>query len=393
MYESIKYIKQLWSCTNFGSIELNQYAEEQMLAETRKGVMAMCLLSLVLIIAALPLYFELKLHPIYLYTYLLVAALSIHIFFSARKMGDIKILYLLGITLLTISATAFVSIAHQTSSFSVLLFANVVLLFMIVPMVPWGIREASLVIFIIYSLLTLSTGGMSTRFGTDTLMVLQFFMIAAAITSIILVARSVQIRKEDMSTRFDLEQARAHLYNLSNLDPLTGAWNRRYLPTATIQLINDHEGEADSFHYILFDIDDFKTLNDSYGHDYGDKVLKCIGETFIGHLNNDGCLIRLGGDEFALLLVHDKPNVFVKTVCAEIEQKCREFSTGNATVKMSYGMVSAPLCSDTTLTALYLSADKAMYKSKEKIKSMQADKPLKNVSPRHPENESCNSSN
>ncbi len=364
MHGLIEYIKQLWSTTSFGSQELSQYARKELVDETREGVMAMSLLLLGLIISALPVYFKLDLHPVYLYTYLLIAVLSIHIFLSARKMGDLKVLYLLGITLLTLSATAFVSIAHQTSSFSVLLFANIVLLFMAVPMVPWGIREASIVIFIIYALLTLSTGGMTERFGSDTLLVLQFFMIAAALTSIILVARSVRIRKDDICARFDLEKARAHLYELSNVDPLTGAWNRRYLPSAIAQLINDYEDKANSFHYILFDIDNFKILNDTYGHDYGDKVLQCIGEIFTAHLNGNGYFIRLGGDEFALLLVHDKPNDFVSVLFTEIEQKCSAFCDASATVSMSYGLVSAPLCSETTLSALYLRADKAMYKCK-----------------------------
>lgn len=339
-----------------------------MLDETRKGVMAMSLLLLGLIFAALPLYVELELHPVYLYTYSLLAVLCLHIFFSARKMGDIRILYLLGITLLTISATAFVSIAHQTSSFSVLLFANVVLLFMAVPMVPWGIREASIVIFIIYALLTLSTGGMSTRFGADTLLVLQFFMIAAAMTSIILVARSVRIRKDDLSARFDLEKARAHLYELSNVDPLTGAWNRRFLPTAMTKLVTDFDGKSNLFHYALFDIDDFKKLNDSCGHDFGDKVLKRIGQHFSNALDGNGYLMRFGGDEFALLLVHDDPETFIDDIVLNIEKEFENGPDCTIPVTMSYGLVSAPLSADITTTALYHRADKSLYKNKKQTK-------------------------
>ena len=264
---------------------------------------------------------------------------------------------------------------------------------MAVPMVPWGIREASIVIAIIYILLTLSTTGMTHRFGADTLIVLQFFMLAAAIVSIILVARSVNIRKKDIRTRFNLENTRAHLYELSNTDPLTGSWNRRYLSTATTQLINDFEGKEDVFHYILFDIDNFKTLNDKYGHDFGDNVLKCIGETFINHLNKDGYLIRLGGDEFALLLVHKNPDAFVKSVCAKIEEKCRSFSSANVIVSLSYGIASAPLCSETTLSALYLNADKAMYKEKEIERILPDKKISEKITTLYRENKACSSSN
>ncbi len=370
MHGPIEYLKQLWSTTSFSTTELSQYARSQLVDETRRGVMSMSLLLLALILFALPVYMQLQLQPVYLYTYLLIAVLSIHIFFSAKKMGDIKVLYLLGVTLLTISATAFISIAHQTSSFSILLFANVVLLFMAVPMVPWGMREASIVIFIIYALLTLSTSGMTTTFGPDTLLVLQFFMIAAAITSMILVARGVHVRKSDLTTRFDLESARAHLYELSFVDPLTGTWNRRFISTALGKLICDYEDQSDEFHYVLFDIDDFKQLNDVHGHDYGDKVLQCIGETFNDNLDNRGYLIRLGGDEFALMLVHEQPHDFVNGLCDMIEKKCTDINR-KATVCLSYGLVSAPLDSETTLGALYLKADKAMYRDKVNSKALQ----------------------
>lgn len=369
MHGPINYIKKLWCTTSLGSQELNQYASRQMLSETRKGVMAMSMLLFGLIFAALPLYVELKLHPVYLYTYLLIAILCIHIFLSARKITDIKTLYLLGITLLTISATAFVSIAHQTSNFSVLLFANVVLLFMAVPMVPWGIREASIVIFVIYALLTLSTSGMSARFGSDTLLVLQFFMIAAAMTSIILVARSVRVRKDDLSTRFDLEQARAHLFELSNVDPLTGAWNRRYLPTATAKLISDFSGRSDSFHYALFDIDEFKLINDHCGHDIGDRVLQCIGSKFADALDGNGYLLRFGGDEFALIFVADDAEKFIDGIIDEIEMHFARDPDCTRPVTMSYGLITAPLSSDVTTTALYHRADKSLYESKRQAKA------------------------
>ena len=365
MKEHIKRIKSLWSTIHFADQELTEYANTHLLDETRRGVKSMCMLLFGLIVFAIPVYVELNLSPIYFYTYSLIAVLALHIYFSAHRIDKIRELYLLGITLLTISATAFLSIAHHTSSFSVLLFANIVLLFMAIPMVPWGVREASLVIFIIYALLTLSTGGVPERFGHETLWVLQFFMLAAAITSIAIVARVVRVRKDDISARFDLEKARAHLYELSNVDPLTGAWNRRYLPTAISQLLIDFSGKAEFFHYALFDIDDFKQLNDTYGHDFGDKVLKCFGERFFDVLDGNGYLLRFGGDEFALLFVHDEPENFIDKVLLKIE---KEFDKDRP-VKMSYALVSAPLCQDTTLTALYNRADQSLYKNKKQAKT------------------------
>ena len=289
-----------------------------MVEETRRGVMSMSLLLLLLIAAGLVAYAELELGNAYLYGYGLVALLAAHIYFSARSIGDIKVLHLLGITLLTVSATAFVSIAHQTSHVSGLLLANIMLLFMIVPVVPWGLREGTTVVFIIYSSLTLSIGSVIERFDTDTLWTLQFFMGAAAMISLALVARGVGVRKNDISARFDLEQAREHLFRLSNIDPLTGAWNRRYLPQAMDNLVERFGDGVRQFCFAVFDVDDFKILNDTYGHEAGDAVLVCVSEAFTTRLNDNGYFLRLGGDEFALMLVHEDPTAFIQAATTDL---------------------------------------------------------------------------
>ena len=329
----------------------------------------MSLLLLSLTVFALMIYKQLQVETVYLNTYMLVAMLAIHIYASAIKVDNVKSLHLLGVTLLTISATAFVSIAHQTHTFNTVLFANVILLFMIVPMVPWGVREASAVSLIIYCLLTFSTSSKDSTFGADTLIALQFLMITATITSIVLVARSVSVRKDDLIARYNLEQARAHLYELSNIDPLTGAGNRRFQSIALKKIIDDYKDGKKLLHYALFDINDFKLLNDTYGHDFGDKVLECIGKTFIEQLDKNGYLIRLGGDEFALLLIHNMPEQFIEGVCTLIESKCSMINN-SAEVHMSYGIVSSILTSDVDLNELYIRADKAMYENKQDIKSI-----------------------
>lgn len=368
MKDNLDWLAQFWSSTGFSNKELTAYATEKLVEETRRGVMAMSLLMLGLILTALLFYLRLGLEPVYLYAYGLVAALALHVYFSARTLGELKVLYLLGITLLTISASAFVSIAHQTNSFSILLFANIVLLFMAVPIVPWGLREAGAVIFIIYILLTLSTGGVADRFNSDTLWVLQFLMLAAGVMSIVQVARSVRVRKDDITARFDLEQARAHLYQLSNIDPLTGAWNRRYLTTALARLVDDYGESGQDLQYALFDIDDFKQLNDSCGHDFGDRVLQCIGEKFTQCLSGNGHLVRLGGDEFALLLVETQPHELIDSILKSISEEFEDAPGCDLPVTLSYGLSSAPLGADAPLEELYVRADEALYRSKRNKK-------------------------
>lgn len=368
MVNLIQSVKHLWSITSFNKTELHDYAHIILVDEARRGIMALSLLLIAMILSALPVYAMLELHPAYLYTYAMIAALSLHIYLSAKKTDDINVLHLFAIILLTISATAFISLSHQINSFSILLFANVILLFMAVPLVPWGLREASIVIFIIYSLLTFSTGGVNERFGTETFLVLQFFMIAASMTSIIIVARSVRIRKTDLSTRFDLEQARTHLYQLSNIDPLTGAWNRRFLNIALEKMLEKNRTKNTQFHYSLLDIDNFKKLNDEYGHDFGDRILITIGKLFRHHLKDNGYLVRMGGDEFSLLFINEHPHTFIDIVCNKIEQECNK---DKALVKLSYGLVSSQLNNDCNLEDLYIKADKNMYEHKATVKNLE----------------------
>ena len=361
-------LKHLWSTTAFSALDLCDYAETQMVEETRRGVMSMSLLLLLLIAAGLVAYAELELGNAYLYGYGLVALLAAHIYFSARSIGDIKVLHLLGITLLTVSATAFVSIAHQTSHVSGLLLANIMLLFMIVPVVPWGLREGTTVVFIIYSSLTLSIGSVIERFDTDTLWTLQFFMGAAAMISLALVARGVGVRQNDISARFDLEQAREHLFRLSNIDPLTGTWNRRYLPQAMDNLVERFGDGVRQFCFAVFDVDDFKILNDTYGHEAGDAVLVCVSEAFTTRLNDNGYFLRLGGDEFALMLVHEDPTAFIQAATTDLQSRVQD-SFGDDThgpqVNMSVGQATALLQSSASLTQLYKEADAALYEDKE----------------------------
>ncbi len=377
MHKRLQKLLQVWSTTGFSTRDLTDYAEKHLIAETRRGVMGMSVLLLILVLAATAIYGGLGLGKSYLYTYLLVAGLSVHIFFSARSINELKPLHMLGMTLLILSATAFVSIAHQTGSFTPLLFSNILLLFMVVPMVPWGLREAITVILLIYFMLTFSTTGTGERFSEDTLWILQFFMLAAGLVSGALVAFTARVRRDDIYARFKLEKAHERMFRLSNIDPLTGAWNRRFLNTALQTLRELHGDKVKTFHFAQFDVDRFKQINDNYGHDFGDRVLKIVSETFTEHLDENGFLIRMGGDEFALLMVTPDPCDFIAKVLDDIGQ--RIIASGQRleqAFSMSHGLISAPLDREIEIETLYREADIALYESKNKHRQCHAGEPV-----------------
>ena len=99
----------------------------------------------------------------------------------------------------------------------------------------------------------------------------------------------------DITKRKTLE---AQLAQLSVRDPLTGCYNRRYLQAQQPVL------ERPSYFYgcLMMDLDDFKAINDTYGHEEGDRVLQRFAHFIIRNKRADDILVRLGGDEFALFV-------------------------------------------------------------------------------------------
>ena len=110
-------IAQLWSTTRFRARGLSTYAERLMVEETRKGVMAMSIVLLLLLFGSVLAANELALKRSYTTTCAALAALSAHVYFSARRVKEIVALHVLGMTLLIVSGTSFVLLAHQHGGF------------------------------------------------------------------------------------------------------------------------------------------------------------------------------------------------------------------------------------------------------------------------------------
>lgn len=361
-------LRDLWSITAFGDPELSRYAEDSLLGETRTGLEAAALVMLSLVIAGIPICRDLGLGQHYVYGYLAVAAMALHALFSARQVDTLRELHLLGMTLLVICATAFVFVAHGTHAFSTLLFANVVLLFMAIPMLPWGAREVLIVAGLIYGVLALSVGGVADRFGAETMLTLHFLMCGAAAISILLALRGVKIRREDLNARYDLEKARTHLYDLSNRDALTGTWNRRYMPSAFDELVGKYVDTSATFNFVIFDLDEFKQINDRYGHDFGDTALTAVSEALRTAVADNGYVFRLGGDEFVAFYVGNDAEAMLA--------RAHDVLVGNTAlrerVNFSSGFASVPLVAGLDLDALYRQADIMLYENKHGPSSAQS---------------------
>jgi len=358
-------LRTVWSSTRYDSPELTDFARQKTVEEARRGLVAMSILTIVILLIEGALYVRFALDPMYLYTCAVLVLLSLNMLISARSVADPQALHLLGITLLVVSGSAFVLLAHYQQVFHPMLFASVAMLFIVIPMMSWGLGEALAVTLLIYTMFTLSTIDARYDFAEQSLWTLQFVMLGASAVSLSLVARNVKLRKHDVETQHDLVVAHERITDLSNRDPLTGAWNRRYFDDGFDQYLADCRNQQQQFQFMLLDVDDFKIINDVCGHENGDLLLQNIGQAFISVLAGNGTLVRMGGDEFAVIFADLDPRV-IATRAVKMFNDLNAVSKYDemARASLSFGVASAPADIELSYRQLYKQADLALYRAK-----------------------------
>lgn len=93
------------------------------------------------------------------------------------------------------------------------------------------------------------------------------------------------------------------LIELSNTDKLTGLYNRRYFSQKMSEFIRAFEMEHVQFSLLIIDIDHFKNVNDTYGHQVGDIVLEQLAQLLKEVVGEQGVVCRFGGEEFTIILI------------------------------------------------------------------------------------------
>ena len=153
-----------------------------------------------------------------------------------------------------------------------------------------------------------------------------------------------------------------HLDFKASHDELTGVYNRAGYDTLISSI------ELKSTYMLYFDVDNFKYINDTYGHETGDKVLKKLVSVLQNNFRPDDFVCRIGGDEFVVLMVHtdDNQKDLIASKIEEINKQLADSGDGLPCASISVGVVHGSEVSETD--ELYKKTDEAMYKSKQKGK-------------------------
>lgn len=167
-------------------------------------------------------------------------------------------------------------------------------------------------------------------------------------------------------TRARLREVKDHLNVQAKTDELTGLSNRRGFK----QYLGEVEQRSemkDSFAVIVGDLDHFKQINDQYGHEVGDFVLRETAQTLKSLVRSEDLIVRWGGEEFLLLLVDtglDGAQILAEKIRQKISSTHFSTEQGKLAVSMSLGVDAQKVGGD--LYATLGSADRAMYEAKRR---------------------------
>jgi diguanylate cyclase (GGDEF)-like protein len=160
---------------------------------------------------------------------------------------------------------------------------------------------------------------------------------------------------------------RDELRDQSTRDPLTGLYNRRHFFERCRHALNHAARSSEPVGVISLDADHFKRLNDAYGHDAGDVVLRNLGAALAQDFNGESVAARLGGEEFSILLPGNSPE--------QVRQRADELRRRVENMGISYGGVDLPRVTisvgwavypqgGSTVQELLKTADQALYEAK-----------------------------
>lgn len=175
-----------------------------------------------------------------------------------------------------------------------------------------------------------------------------------------------QLRRKQYqdNLRNDLEQS----VNLATKDGLTGLFNRRYFDIHLKQMIEKANKESIKLYLLMCDIDNFKHVNDTYGHQAGDKVLTIVSRILKNTLRVTDLIARFGGEEFTILLTDIDISKAIETaerVRVKIEYMDFHIEDQTEPLKKTISIGVTEYKKEESIESFIERADKAMYEAKK----------------------------
>jgi diguanylate cyclase (GGDEF)-like protein/PAS domain S-box-containing protein len=171
---------------------------------------------------------------------------------------------------------------------------------------------------------------------------------------------------EDISER---KQHLEQIHQLAYYDALTKLPNRRLLKDRLNQALNQAKHFQRSMALMFLDLDNFKQVNDTFGHEFGDELLKVVAKRLLDCVRSADTVCRQGGDEFIIVLEeisHPEDAQFVAGKILAAVSKPIDIRENTLSMTMSIGIVVYPVDGADDVKALMKKADMAMYQTKNK---------------------------
>ncbi len=163
----------------------------------------------------------------------------------------------------------------------------------------------------------------------------------------------------------ELKNLHTRLKELLKVDELTGLSNRRHFMDYLNKMVSLSKRRSQSLSLLMADVDNFKNINDTYGHHMGDEFLKAVGEVLKENTREEDLSARMGGDEFVILL----PQTSLKEAL-NIAERIKESVEGISILSKdninTLSIGAAVLNNDDNSESLLKKADDSLYKAKEK---------------------------
>jgi diguanylate cyclase (GGDEF)-like protein len=156
------------------------------------------------------------------------------------------------------------------------------------------------------------------------------------------------------------------LSQAAQTDGLTRLMNRSAFMDAAMDLLAEGEESGSSHVFVIMDVDHFKRINDTYGHDCGDVALVSVAAILATVMRSDDLVCRFGGEEFALLLATDEPagRKVLERLRLQLEMSRVAYNGREIPVTVSIGAAATAECGY-NLDYLYTSADRCLYAAKQ----------------------------